>query len=245
MSWRIVFLVLSSCGCGAAALATPPLLQSTRGISVRRRTLLGAGLLALPLQPADAAIPSFSEYDAVQYRPKVPAASAPATSTPPLDTKEAWAKLSAALEQADSLLASSAFEDLRLLLRTSIIREFLGYQPGLRSMPANEMRPPAALLAVFPPDSRAQAAAELADVLLDIKALDDFCFENRVIFFTQEDKEAVGKLIEKNQQTVKVDLEEPRGILNDARQRLRLVIALYYGPECVACNGEAKSVTQR
>ena len=142
----------------------------------------------------------------------------------------------------DPMQLDSAFEDLRLLLRTPIFKDFLGYQPGLRSMPTN-MRPAGALLAQFPTDSRSQAAAELTDMLLDLKAIDDFCVANRAMYFTQEDKEAVEKMIEKNSATV--DLEEPMLALSDARQRLRLAIALYYGAECVACNGEAKSVTQR
>ena len=214
-----------------------------------RRAVLGSLALAIqtiPCRPAAAAVPSISEYSAVQYKKK-PAAVPEAPALEPLDTKAGWAKLTETLEQTEALLASKAFEDVRLLLRTPIFRDFLGYNPGVRSTPGNSMRPAAALMSAFPEESRVPAATELAEMLVDLKVLDDFCFANRVIFFNQEDREAIGQLMEANRRAeapVQVDVEEATAMLNDARQRLRLAIALYYGKDCVACNGEAKSAVQ-
>ena len=143
-----------------------------------------------------------------------------------IDVKAGWATLTATFEEAEQLVADVAVKELRILLRSPIVSDYLGFQPGMKGT----QQPAAPLITAFPAESRARASAELRELLVDLEFIDAYCIErSRGISLSQN----------------VIDSDEVARRLNDARQRLRLVIALYYGPDCVACNGEAKSVSQR
>ena len=161
-----------------------------------------------------AAIPSFSEYDAVQFK-RLPTAVMGVPSSLPASAAEGLRVVQGELTRAALLVESGSFEDVRQLLRSPLFSTFLGYSPGVRGNVAN-MRPAAAL-------AQASATSEpLMELLLDLKRLDDFCLSNRVIVFNDEDLEQIKTLMANPTQTPenRFDVNEVRGLLADARQHL-------------------------
>lgn len=178
------------------------------------RALATAAVTQCPLAGL-AALPSFSEYDAVQYKlrtqPPVPAALDAAALSP----AEGLRLCSEEVTRLGTLVDTRSFEDTRLALRGPLFADFLGFRPGVRGY-VGTAKPPAALLGQLP----ATAADPLEEVLIALKALDDFCIINRVIFFTQEDKDAVESLVAGGANsgtpgvpTKLASLEEPRALL--------------------------------
>ena len=189
---------------------------------------------------AHAALPSISEYDAVQYKQRAPDPSTLAqyqgrtfylgqnvkrddVEIESLSVAEGLERLSNALERASSLVETRSFEDARLTLRTPLFSDFLGFNPGIRGFQSNP-KLAAALYKQLP----GAAAAPLEDALVSLKALDDFLLVNRVIYFNEEDKVAIGNLVRggkgsgtPGQPTKEVELDEPRALLKEVADALR------------------------
>lgn len=185
-------------------------------------TTFVAGLLALScalspvVPPAIAAIPSISEYDAVQYKAKAPPAPTDAETAATLPSAaDGLRALRTDLQTADRLVENGQLEDVRALLRTPLFSRFLGYSPGIRGGAAN-LRPAAALV-------KASVSAEpLGELLLDLQRLDEFCLSNRVIVFNVEDLEQVRALMAAPTRAPeeRFDKAEVRALLEDAKQHL-------------------------
>jgi len=179
-------------------------------------SVAAAAVLLLASQPpllgASAAIPSISEYDAVQYQKKVvaPSAPQPLPSTPAAGLRDVLAQL----ERVEPMVAKQRdFEGVRALLRQPLFSEFLGYTPGVRGN-AGSLRPAAALV-------QASTSAEaLQELLLDLKRLDDFCLTNRVIVFNEEDLAQIKALMAAPTQRPeeRFDLDEARAFIADAQE---------------------------
>lgn len=183
---------------------------------IRRRSVAVA-VLALVSQPpreAWAAIPSISEYGAVQY--KMPVAPAPQAERLPATPATGLRDVQAQLESLEPMVANQRdFEGVRALLRRPLFSEFLGYTPGVRGY-AGSLRPAAALV-------QASTSAEpLQELLLDLKRLDDFCLANRVIVFNDEDLSQIKALMAAPTQRPedRFDLEEARGLIADAQEHV-------------------------
>ena len=178
-------------------------------VAASRRALLlhaiaAASYPALVLQPqaASSALPSISEYDAVQYKRAVDGAAVATykgrtfslgqnvkredVEVGSIAAAEGLDRCISAMLRIDSLVASRAFEDARLTLRTPLFTEVLGFNPGIRGFQSTP-KPSAALLESLP----SAAISPLEDALVSLKALDDFLLVNRVIFFNAEDMEQV------------------------------------------------------
>jgi hypothetical protein len=139
------------------------------GVAIVGRVLLDS------IQPANAAIPSITEYDAVQYKKKPPPTPPPAPlSTAELAPADGLRLVRSGLLRAGALLDAANLEGVRALLREPLFASFLGFTPGVRGNAAN-LTPPAALSAAGIPRD------VLTELLLSIKRLDDFCLSNRVI----------------------------------------------------------------
>ena len=111
---------------------------------------------------------------------------------------------------------ANVMEDVRVLLRRPLFATFLGYTPGVRGGAGN-LKPAAPLV-------RASTSDEaLFELLLDLKRLDDYCLSNRVIIFNDEDLQQVRSLMAAPSQRPenRIDAEEVRGFLEDARQHLK------------------------
>ena len=174
-----------------------------------------AAVLLLATQPplrASAAIPSISEYGAVQYKkPATPVPQAtPLPSTPAAGLRDVQAQL----ERLEPLVAKERdFDGVRNLLRQPLFSEFLGYTPGVRGN-AGSLRPAAALV-------QASTSAEaLQELLLDLKRIDEFCLANRVIVFNEEDLAQVKALMAAPTQRPedRFDLDEARAFIADAQE---------------------------
>ena len=173
--------------------------------ATRRAVILHALLAAYPvkhlLQPqaASCAVPSISEYDSVQYKPRALDGDAVATykgrtfalgqnvkredvEVESLSAAVGLDRLLMAMQRVEVLVTARAFEDARLTLRTPLFADVLGFNPGIRGYQSNP-KPSTALLENLPPS----AASPLEDALVSLKALDDFLLVNRVIFFNVED----------------------------------------------------------
>ena len=177
--------------------------------------LAAAALLSGPLA-ARAAIPSFSEYDAVQYKPKRTTVGPAAESELPQSAAEGLRAVQDELVHAAALVEEGRLEDVRVLLRRPLFATFLGYTPGVRGGAGN-LKPAAPLV-------RASTSDEaLFELLLDLKRLDDYCLSNRVIIFNDEDLQQVRSLMAAPSQRPenRIDAEEVRGFLEDARQHLK------------------------
>ena len=189
-------------------------------------TLTGGNGWKVP--PAEAAIPSFSEYDAVQYRSR--AVPPPPPSEPPtLSEAEGVAAVVAELDRIGSLVERGGLEEVRAALRQPLFAAFLGYTPGVRGNAAN-IKPAAALMAAC--SSSAEGRSALRELLLDLKRLDDFCLTNRVIVFNAEDLEQVKALMERPAQPPedRFDVDEARTLVTDARGHAAVVQAALRPP---------------
>ena len=201
----------------AILLSVAPAQQ--RAAAAARRTAcaevsFGAGPLRVCAQPlpAGAALPSSSEYDAVQYK-----SAAPAPAAPPADASLAAADglrlVSSGLKRAEALVESGNLEAVRTLLREPIFSEFLGYSPGVRGNVANLKPSPALVAAGADRD-------EVQDLLLTLKRLDEFSLANRVVIFNEEDLAQVKDLMKESGRdgspSGKLDLGEARELLKEA-----------------------------
>ena len=193
---------------------------------VTSRGAVLASFVALVSQPlllrprASAAIPSFSEYDSVQYKKKqVTDAAAPSTAS--LAPADGLRAVGAALTVLEPMVTSGDFEGARNLLRRPLFASFLGYTPGVRGN-AGSLKP-AAALALASDDT----AAAVSELLLDLKRIDDFCLSNRVIVFNAEDLEQVNRLMAEPTQKPedRFDLDEVRSFIADAREHIGEALA--------------------
>ena len=172
--------------------------------------------------PARAAIPSFSEYDAVQYRkppPAAPPAAAPdAADVAPADVLR---RVQGGLARAATLLDGGNLEGVRAVLREPAFGPLLGFTPGVRGNAAN-LKPSAALVAA------GASTAALDELLLALKRLDDYCLNNRVIVFNDEDLQQVKTLMERSGTDGgvggRLDLDEGRAFLTEAREQCGVVL---------------------
>ena len=175
----------------------------------------GAGPIRVCAQPlpAGAAIPSISEYDAVQYKSAAPAPAAPPADASSLAAADGLRLVSSGLKRAEVLVESGNLEAVRTLLREPIFSEFLGYSPGVRGNAAN-LKPSAALVAA------GADRDEVQDLLLALKRLDEFCLANRVVIFNEEDLAQVKDLMATSGRdgspSGKLDLGEARELLKEA-----------------------------
>ena len=197
----------------AAAAQKRTLCQDMRVLRVCVQPLVGA---------ASAAIPSMSEYDAVQYRKKVPpppsADASLATVVPPQETLKL---AQSGLARAAALVEAGNLEGVRAVLREPLFSKALGFSPGVRGNAGN-LKPSSTLVAA------GVDRVVLEDLNLALKRLDDFCLENRVIVFNVEDLEAVNALMATSgrdgSSSGKLDLAEARELLAEARQLLDLAM---------------------
>ena len=227
---------VASIECASASASRRLLLHA---VATAAAAVTGTTLLS-PMSAATAALPSISEYDAVQYKQRAVDVDAIATfrgrtyalgqnvkredvEIEGITAAEGFDRLQQALGRTASLIDARAFEDARLALRSPLFSEFLGFNPGVRGFQANP-KPSVALLKQLP----ATAAEPLEDALVSLKALDDFLLVNRVIFFNAEDKAQVEDLVAGGKAsgtpgvpTKQVDLEEPKAMLADVVQALR------------------------
>ena len=95
-----------------------------------RRLIVSLAFLVPTTRPAWSAIPSFSEYDAVQYKKK--AATEPLVSELPPSVADGLVAVQSELKRAAALVEEGRLEDVRVLLRRPLFATFLGYTPGLR-----------------------------------------------------------------------------------------------------------------
>mmetsp|Transcript_25333 Transcript_25333/g.54771 ORF Transcript_25333/g.54771 Transcript_25333/m.54771 type:complete len:396 (-) Transcript_25333:67-1254(-) len=189
----------------------------------RRAVLALAVATRIPLRPTHAAIPSISEYDAVQYkRAASPGANKVDDDYSRITPTKGVGIVQGELKRASLLLDQGRMEEVRILLRQPVFTQFLGFRVGVRGN-AQNLKPSAALLAA------GVDAALLYDVLLSLKRLDDFCLSNRVIVFNVEDLEQVNALMASSgkdgSQDGKLDLDEGRSCLADAAMQLDEVLA--------------------
>ena len=190
---------------------------------VTSRGAVLASFAALASQPlllrprAWAAIPSISEYDSVQYKKKQVTEAAAPTSLAPADGLRA---VRAALTVLEPMVASGDFEGARNLLRQPLFASFLGYTPGVRGN-VGSLKPAAALA------QASTSTAALAELLLDLKRIDEFCLSNRVIVFNVEDLEQVNRLMAAPTQKPedRFDLDEVRSFIADAREHIGEALA--------------------
>ena len=190
---------------------------------VTSRGAVLATFAALASQPlllrprAWAAIPSISEYDSVQYKKKQVTEAAAPTSLAPADGLRA---VRAALTVLEPMVASGDFEGARNLLRQPLFASFLGYTPGVRGN-VGSLKPAAALA------QASTSTAALAELLLDLKRIDEFCLSNRVIVFNVEDLEQVNRLMAAPTQKPedRFDLDEVRSFIADAREHIGEALA--------------------
>ena len=192
---------------------------------VTSRGAVLASFAALASQPlllrprAWAAIPSISEYDSVQYKKKqVTEAAAPSTAS--LAPADGLRAVRAALTVLEPMVASGDFEGARNLLRQPLFASFLGYTPGVRGN-VGSLKPAAALA------QASTSTAALAELLLDLKRIDEFCLSNRVIVFNVEDLEQVNRLMAAPTQKPedRFDLDEVRSFIADAREHIGEALA--------------------
>ena len=188
------------------------------------RAAVLTSFVALASQPlllprAWAAIPSFSEYDSVQYKKKQELIEAP-VSTASLAPADGLRAVGAALQVIEPMVASGDFERARRLLRQPLFATFLGYTPGVRGN-VGSLKPAAALT------QASTSTAALAELLLDPKRIDDFCLSNRVIVFNAEDLEQVNRLMAAPTQRPqdRFDLDEVRSFIADAREHVGEALA--------------------
>ena len=193
-----------------------------------RRSAVVTSLVALASQPllhlqpqaSWAAIPSISEYDAVQYKQKAPLPDRGVPSMEPLQPEDGLRAIGAALKVLEPMVAAGDFEGARALLRQPLFATFLGYTPGVRGNAGNSKPAPALAKA-------STSTAALSELLLDLKRIDDFCLSNRVIVFNVEDLEQVNRLMASPTQKPedRFDLDEARGFLADAREHVGEALA--------------------
>ena len=189
-----------------------------RGEAALRRTacaeIFGQQICIQPLA-ASAAIPSISEYDAVQYRKAAPLPTTDGTVD--LTPTENFKLALSGLQRADKLLERGSLEEVRSLLREPVFSRFLGYSPGVRGN-AQNLKPSAALVAA------GASGDDLRDLLLSLKRVDDFCIANRVIVFNVEDIAQVNELMKSSgrdgSEGGRLDVSEAREALADARELL-------------------------
>jgi len=191
---------------------------------VTSRGAVLASFAALASQPlllrprAWAAIPSISEYDSVQYKKKQVIEAAPSTAS--LAPADGLRAVRAALTVLEPMVASGDFEGARNLLRQPLFASFLGYTPGVRGN-VGSLKPAAALA------QASTSTAALAELLLDLKRIDEFCLSNRVIVFNVEDLEQVNRLMAAPTQKPedRFDLDEVRSFIADAREHIGEALA--------------------
>jgi hypothetical protein len=170
-----------------------------------------------------AAIPSISEYDAVQYKKTKTAAPPPsnAMAGEPLAPAEGLALLNSGLARAAQLLDAGDLEAVRAELHEPAFARFLGFKPGVRGNAAN-LKPSAGLA------TAGVSTVALEELLLALKRLDDFCLSNRVLVFNAEDAEQVKRLMAASGTDGgvggKVDLEEGRALLAEVREQVEVVL---------------------
>jgi len=170
-----------------------------------------------------AAIPSISEYDAVQYKKPKTAAPPPsnAMAGEPLAPAEGLALLNSGLARAAQLLDAGDLEAVRAELHEPAFARFLGFKPGVRGNAAN-LKPSAGLA------TAGVSTVALEELLLALKRLDDFCLSNRVLVFNAEDAEQVKRLMAASGTDGgvggKVDLEEGRALLAEVREQVEVVL---------------------
>ena len=168
---------------------------------------------------ASAAIPSISEYDAVQYRKKAPAvpAGAAAPVDIPLGPLAILELVRTSLARLEHELDARNLEAVRTILREPAFATGLGYSPGVRGNAGN-LKASATLTSAGADD------ATLKELLLTLKRLDDFCLSNRVIIFNQEDLDQVKSLMASSgkdgSEGGKLDVTEAKEALADARSLL-------------------------
>eukprot|EP00316_Scyphosphaera_apsteinii_P023544 CAMPEP_0119318332 /NCGR_PEP_ID=MMETSP1333-20130426/46100_1 /TAXON_ID=418940 /ORGANISM="Scyphosphaera apsteinii, Strain RCC1455" /LENGTH=594 /DNA_ID=CAMNT_0007324485 /DNA_START=213 /DNA_END=1997 /DNA_ORIENTATION=- len=210
------------CACSRTSIPLHTALMDAHRMSRREallNILLGCAAVCCTSGVASAAIPSISEYDAVQYIKKTkmpPKLSTNASSSVPESVFDGLRAVQSELTRVAALIEAAQLEDVRRLLRQPLFRDFLGFNPGVRGSAAN-IKPSAALV-------RASMDAEpLGELLLDLKRLDDFCLSNRVVIFNQEDLEQVKNLIAAPTQKPedRFDLEEARALLADAQVHVK------------------------
>lgn len=199
--------------------------RRVESMHVTSRGAVVASFVALASQPlllrprAWAAIPSFSEYDSVQYKKKqVTEAAAPSTAS--LAPADGLRAVGAALTVLEPMVAAGDFESARKLLRQPLFASFLGYTPGVRGN-VGSLKPAAALALA------STSTAALAELLLDLKRIDDFCLSNRVIIFNDEDLAQVNQLMAAPTQKPqdRFDLDEVRAFIADAREHIGEALA--------------------
>ena len=169
---------------------------------------------------------------AAAFWPLLVSAAAARAVTPPVGASRGQlSELSYALERAALLVDRAACAETRQVLRSPVIRDFVGFGggghgggpggesgSGMRALP--EPRAVNPLLATIAAPRRAKAEAELLALWSDLSSIEEACLG------TGGRREA------------DMDLASDR--LEDARNRVRQLIALYYGPEtCIGspCNG--------
>lgn len=184
------------------------------------REVLGVNICIQP-PAASAAIPSISEYDAVQYK-KAEVAPPPQPTTTDLAPADGLRLARSGLKREGALLESGSLEAMRAVLREPVFSNFLGFNVGVRGNAAN-LKPPQALVAA------GVDRAALQELLLGLKRLDDYCLSNRVIVFNQEDLDAVKQLMEKSGTDGAVggalDKDEGRALIADAEESLDAALA--------------------
>ena len=214
---------------GATLPSTPA--RSSQPLHRRRLGSLGLASVGLwhlgnSLRPTrtHAAIPSISEYGAVQYKKPKTAAPPPsdAMAGEPLAPAEGLALLNSGLARAARLLDAGNLEAVRAELHEPAFTRFLGYSPGVRGNAAN-LKPSADLA------TAGVSTAALEELLLALKRLDDFCLSNRVLVFNAEDVEQVKRLMTASGTDGgvggKVDLEEGRALLAEVREQVEVVLS--------------------
>lgn len=214
---------------GATLPSTP--VRSSQPLHRRRLGSLGLASVGLwhlgnSLRPTrtHAAIPSISEYGAVQYKKPKTAAPPPsdAMAGEPLAPAEGLALLNSGLARAARLLDAGNLEAVRAELHEPAFTRFLGYSPGVRGNAAN-LKPSADLA------TAGVSTAALEELLLALKRLDDFCLSNRVLVFNAEDVEQVKRLMTASGTDGgvggKVDLEEGRALLAEVREQVEVVLS--------------------
>ena len=154
----------------------------------------------------------------VMSKKQVTDAAAPSTAS--LAPADGLRAVGAALTVLEPMVTSGDFEGARNLLRRPLFASFLGYTPGVRGN-AGSLKPAAALA------QASTSTAALAELLLDLKRIDDFCLSNRVIVFNAEDLEQVNRLMAEPTQKPedRFDLDEVRSFIADAREHIGEALA--------------------
>lgn len=196
---------------------------------------------AATAQQAAAQAPAADVVAKARPRPQPPrgmlvaqaAASEPPVDGDASDSRASLAALAAALEDLEAAVADTpSCEEARAQLRAPLFDSFLGYRADdgkHTSAPPSASR--SALVAAIPEERRAQAALEVAAMLDDLRGMDVACSASVGVGVAP----AAGRHAHEEASLLAMQR------LERARDRLRQVIALYYGEQtCVGspCNGQ-------